>query len=485
MHTVKKRVTKLAAMLLVASGLVMTQGLTSPANAAEILLDGGFEAGASGDSPNWTEADSSFGTPLCTDADCGTGGGASPPHAGTVWAWFGGVATAGHTGSLSQTLVIPSGTASLTYWYRNGTVTTPFTATLTVKVDGTTVKTHTEAAVAEAAYSLQTVDISAFANGASHTLSFNYLNGATGTNSMVVDDVSIDSTPSGVVTATPTVTSATPAGPSSSLTTSVVGTAEAGSTVTLYGNNTCTGGALGTGSAADFSSTGITATVPANATTTIYAKASKTAQLDSLCSSTFVSYTNDSAAPAAPTVDAVAPASPGASTSPSVTGTAEAGSTVKLYTSADCSGSPAATGTAADFGSTGITATVAVGSTTTFKATATDAVGNASACSASSVTYTQQTPAPPAPNTTLTKTPPKKIKTTKKKAKVSFSFTSSIPGATFQCSKDGGAFVACTSGISYKAKIGKHTFAVRAVNAGVPDASPATYSFKVKKKKKK
>ena len=57
-------------------------------------------------------------------------------------------------------------------------------------MDGTTVKTHTEAATAEPAYTQQTVDISTFADGASHTLSFNYLNGATGTTNMTVDDVS-------------------------------------------------------------------------------------------------------------------------------------------------------------------------------------------------------------------------------------------------------------------------------------------------------
>ena len=93
-------------------------------------------------------------------------------------------------------------------------------------------------------------------------------------------------------------------------------------------------------------------------------------------------------------------------------------------------------------------------------------------------------PQPPAPDTTLTKTPKKTVKTKKKKVKVSFSFASTIAGSTFACSIDGKAFTACASGVTYKLKKGKHTFAVRATAAGVTDPTPATYSFKIKRKKK-
>ena len=98
-------------------------------------------------------------------------------------------------------------------------------------------------------------------------------------------------------TATPSVTAANPAGPSTSTTTAITGTAESGSTVTLYGNSTCTGSALGSGTAAAFQGAGITATVPANATTTIFARASKAGQLNSACSVTSASYVNDTAPP--------------------------------------------------------------------------------------------------------------------------------------------------------------------------------------------
>jgi len=91
---------------------------------------------------------------------------------------------------------------------------------------------------------------------------------------------------------------------------------------------------------------------------------------------------------------------------------------------------------------------------------------------------------PPTPDTTLTKTPKKKTKTKKgkKKAKVSFEFTSSVAGSTFECSLDGNAS-ACTSPFSKKLKKGKHAFSVAASAAGKTDATPATFSFKVKLKR--
>ena len=188
--------------------------------------------------------------------------------------------------------------------------------------------------------------------------------------------------------------------------------------------------------------------------------------------------------PAAPTVTGTDPTSPGASTTPKVKGTSSAGSTVYVYATSDCSGSPVGSGTAAQFTSPGIQVTVAAGTTTTFRAQAFDGI-HSSGCSGTSATYTQQSvnPPPAAPDTTITKAPKKTVKTTKRKAKVSFTFTSTITGSTFACSIDGKAFTACTSGVTYKLKAGKHTFAVRATAAGVTDPTPATYAFKVKRKK--
>ena len=121
--------------MLVASGLVVTPFLTGPAAAAELLQDGGFEA-ATGDpanSPNWTEADSVNGYAPVHVVDCSTTSSTSPPRTGIAWARFGAATSSSHTASLSQAMVIPAGTATLTYWYRNGVVTSPFTATLLVQ----------------------------------------------------------------------------------------------------------------------------------------------------------------------------------------------------------------------------------------------------------------------------------------------------------------------------------------------------------------
>lgn len=87
----------------------------------------------------------------------------------------------------------------------------------------------------------------------------------------------------------------------------------------------------------------------------------------------------------------------------------------------------------------------------------------------------------PVPDTTITKRP--KDKTKKKTA--TFGFTSSIPGSTFECKLDDGAFQPCSSPHTLKVGKGKHHFEVRATSKGETDGSPATDDWKVKKKKKR
>jgi hypothetical protein len=86
------------------------------------------------------------------------------------------------------------------------------------------------------------------------------------------------------------------------------------------------------------------------------------------------------------------------------------------------------------------------------------------------------------PETTITKGP--KDKTKKKQA--TFKFNANEPGATFECSLDGGAFAACTSPHRVKVKKGRHNFQVRAKDAANnTDGSPASDDWKVKKKRKR
>ncbi|HYU60825.1 MAG TPA: Calx-beta domain-containing protein [Solirubrobacterales bacterium] len=85
------------------------------------------------------------------------------------------------------------------------------------------------------------------------------------------------------------------------------------------------------------------------------------------------------------------------------------------------------------------------------------------------------------PETTITKGP--KDKTKKRTATFEFSANEA---ATFECSLDGkSVFKPCTSPFTVKVKKGKHTFQVQARDtAGNLDATPATDSWKVKKKRK-
>jgi len=106
----------------------------------------------------------------------------------------------------------------------------------------------------------------------------------------------------------------------------------------------------------------------------------------------------DLTAPSAPQLISTDPASPSLSGTPRILGSAEAGSTVRIYPGPVCmgAGTPVApgvvgptggSGSAAELASPGIAVHVPEG-TTTFSATATDAAGNTSPCSGS-ISYTR------------------------------------------------------------------------------------------------
>jgi hypothetical protein len=87
-----------------------------------------------------------------------------------------------------------------------------------------------------------------------------------------------------------------------------------------------------------------------------------------------------------------------------------------------------------------------------------------------------------APETSITKGPKRKTKS----KRVTFVFSSSEPGSTFECSVDGAAFKPCTSPMKVRVKPGKHNFLVRARDAaGNLDSSEAGASWKLIKKKKR
>ncbi len=195
----------------------------------------------------------------------------------------------------------------------------------------------------------------------------------------------------------PGFTSLTPASPStSSLTPSVKGTTSADTvTVKLYDGNTCAN-EIGSGTKASFTGSGLTATVTANTTTTIYGKAFDAAENGSACTS-FASYVHDNLAPNAPAFASTTPASPASSsTTPAVIGTASVDTDlVKLYDGASCT-TQIGSGTKASFEGAGIAATVTANVTTTIYAKSFDAAGNSSACT-SMLSFVHDSTPPAAP----------------------------------------------------------------------------------------
>jgi subtilisin-like proprotein convertase family protein len=155
----------------------------------QLLADTSFEASLSGSGP-WDSNSTNFGTALCDIGGCGTGGGTATPRTGDVWAWFGGIA-AEEIASVTQSVTIPAGgTRFLNFYLFIGSIGDGST-NMDVTVDGTTVASFPEPAVAEAGYSLRSVDVSAYANGASHSVELIYATTGSSSN-YSVDDVTLD-----------------------------------------------------------------------------------------------------------------------------------------------------------------------------------------------------------------------------------------------------------------------------------------------------
>ena len=200
---------------------------------------------------------------------------------------------------------------------------------------------------------------------------------------------------SNVAGSVPVITGSIPASPSKSSTTpSINGTADTGNTVKLYKTNNCTGTVAGSVVAAN-GSFSIPNSVTANTTTPFTATSTNSAGNVSTCSGVF-NYTHDSTAPSAPAITASNPTSPGRSTTPTLSGTAEVGATVQLFTDSTCTTRHGSAVTATGLATFAATATVLANETRTFYANATDAAGNVSVCSVG-FTYTSDNTAPGTP----------------------------------------------------------------------------------------
>ncbi len=154
--------------------------------AAASVQDGGFEAGWP--NPYWNDFSDAFGSVLCTYDDCGLGGGTGP-RSGYWWVWFGGIDQP-ETGYARQNVTIPAGTSSLSFWLEVPLSSGDSGDYMTLSIDGNELFRVTgSTASAYASYQQMTVDVSSFADGDIHTLSFDSsVNGSDITN-FFIDDV--------------------------------------------------------------------------------------------------------------------------------------------------------------------------------------------------------------------------------------------------------------------------------------------------------
>jgi uncharacterized repeat protein (TIGR01451 family) len=157
----------------------------------DVIADGSFEAGTP--NPYWTEYSLNFGTPLCDVLTCGTGGGTGP-RTGAWWSWFGGIAVY-EEGYVYQNVTLNPGSAFLSFWLETA-VCDSAADYMEVTVDGNQVfyVDGANPACGVVGYALQTVDVSAYADGAVHEIRFHSENFATnaGVSNFFVDDVALD-----------------------------------------------------------------------------------------------------------------------------------------------------------------------------------------------------------------------------------------------------------------------------------------------------
>ncbi|HET7053212.1 MAG TPA: hypothetical protein VFI09_04755 [Solirubrobacterales bacterium] len=240
--------------------------------------------------------------------------------------------------------------------------------------------------------------------------------------------------------------------------------------------------------------------------------------------------------PSTPVLSGTSPAAKGQTTTPSVLGHADPDTSIKLYTTGDCSGEAVA-GSVAELEGAGIAVSVATDSTTSFRATATDENGDTSGCS-NAVSYRQEdsplppveeggvgeegesgggggssgsgvggsgpgsSPTPPpgpapapaptygegiayvAPVTRITFGPA--FRTRARRPVFGFADVTGQPGTSFICRVDRRRWRHCSSPVRLKhLRGGKHVFRVKARNAvGVWEARPTKRVFKLVRRRR-
>ena len=148
---------------------------TLPTDKANPIQDPSFES-SFGSEAYWEQGSIWFGTPLCTVGVCGNGAGTAGPRSGGVWGWFGGVSPQDEVAYLTQYAVpFPACGAKLQFYFWIGAARSGSDANdrFIVMVDD--VQVFTANATQRGlypSYKLVTVDVSAFADGGAHSITF-------------------------------------------------------------------------------------------------------------------------------------------------------------------------------------------------------------------------------------------------------------------------------------------------------------------------
>jgi subtilisin family serine protease len=93
-----------------------------------------------------------------------------------------------------------------------------------------------------------------------------------------------------------------------------------------------------------------------------------------------------------------------------------------------------------------------------------------------------ETPVSQAPSTSISRHPPKRVRTRRRNARVAFGFASDQPGVAFLCQVDGGRLFVCGPSLVRTLAVGPHTVQVQARNtSGQTDSTPAVYRFRIQR----
>jgi alpha-tubulin suppressor-like RCC1 family protein len=199
--------------------------------------------------------------------------------------------------------------------------------------------------------------------------------------------------------AAPWLIGATPPSPSSALAVTLSGTAEPASTVTLFDDPACGHPVLSTPARVDgtYELTLVAGQgIFRNWANAFTVRATDAAGNASWCSES-LAWVQDDDPPGAPAITATTPPSPSRVLTPTASGLAEAGATVRIYADEACAGRVLASAVAGgDRRFSAAVPTLPIDATTSLRATATDAAGNTSRCG-SSLDYVVDWTAPPVP----------------------------------------------------------------------------------------